>query len=32
LNWLQENWLAASREPEKYLPWHMPVETERIAA
>jgi transposase len=32
LNWLQRNWLAASREPEKYLPWHFNVETERIAA
>jgi transposase len=32
LNWLQENWLAASREPENFLPWHFIIETERIAA
>ena len=32
LNWLQKNRLAASREPEKFLPWHFIIETERIAA
>ena len=32
LNWLQKHWLAARREPEKYLPWHFRIETEKIAA
>ncbi|MDR3668013.1 MAG: transposase [Ignavibacteriaceae bacterium] len=32
LNWLQVNWLTASREPEKYLPWHFRAATELIAA
>lgn len=32
LNWLQENWFAANREPEKFLPWHLPIQTELIAA
>lgn len=32
LNWLQENWFTANREPDKFLPWHLPVHTERIAA
>lgn len=32
LNWLQENWLAARREPEKFLPWHFQSQTEPIVA
>jgi transposase len=32
LNWLQENWQAASQEPERFLPWHFLQDTEKIAA
>jgi hypothetical protein len=32
LTWLQKNARAVNREPEKYLPWHFRIETERIAA
>lgn len=31
LNWIQKNWKEVQANPEKFLPWHFKIETEKIA-